>query len=211
MPPEEKEKFGGTGYTLGNTVDNSKVVVPKPKPQGLKTVVLTFWKDCFTVDDGPPRKFTDPANATFLSEVHKGVVPRELEALARGADLNLEILEKKEEYKPQPKKVIAFSGLGHALGGTEGSSGTKAAARLIEVDESKPTTTLQIRLHNGERLNIKCNHTHTVGDIRAHIEAAKPTGKAMELRTTYPNKILSDDYATIKDENLLNAAIVQRI
>jgi len=56
MPAEEKAKFSGVGYTLGNTVDNSAAVAPKPKPQGLKTVFLTFWTDCFTVDDGPPRK-----------------------------------------------------------------------------------------------------------------------------------------------------------
>jgi len=211
VPAEEKEKFVGTGYTLGNTVDNSKVVVPKPKPPGLKTVVLTFWKDCFTVDDGPPRKFSDPANASFLADVQRGVVPRELGAIAGGADLNIELIEKKEEYKPPPKpKVVAFSGSGHSLGGTS-TSGTIVAAKLITIDESQPTTTIQIRLHDGGRLNIKCNHTHTLGDLRAHIEASKPTGKAMELRTTYPNAVLSDDSVTVKDAGLLNAAIVQRL
>jgi len=167
IPQEEKDKFGGTGYTLGNTVDNSKVVVPKPKPPGLKTVVLTFWKDCFTVDDGPPRKFTDPANASFLNDVEKGVVPRELGALAGGSDLNIELIEKKEDYKPPPKpKVVAFSGSGHSLGSPSssgGSSGTTVTAKLITVDETQPTTTIQIRLQEGGRLNIKCNHTHTVG------------------------------------------------
>jgi len=69
--------------------------VPKTKPPGLKTVILTFWTDCFTIDDGPPRKFKDSANAEFLNDVHKGVVPRELEALAQGADLNIELLKKK--------------------------------------------------------------------------------------------------------------------
>jgi UBX domain-containing protein 1 len=95
VPVTDKDKFGGTGYTLGNTSEESKVVVPKPKAPGLKTVILTFWTDSFTIDDGPPRKFQDPANADFLNDVYKGVVPRELEALAQGADLNIELIKKK--------------------------------------------------------------------------------------------------------------------
>jgi len=197
------------GYTLGNSVDQTKKVEPKP---GLKTVVLTFWSDCFTVDDGPPRKFQDPANATFLNEVQRGVVPRELEALAGGADLNIELLKKNEEYKAPPKpKVVAFSGSGHSVGSILSGGATIATAKLVEVDESQPTTTIQIRLHDGGRLVIKCNHSHTVGDIRSHIEAAHPSGKAMELRITYPNKILYEDHLTIKDAGLLNAAIVQKL
>jgi len=141
------------------------------------------------------------------------VVPRELEELAGGADLNIELIKKAEEYKPPPKpKVVAFSGSGHSLGSeASGTGGTTAAAKLVIVDESQPTTTLQIRLHDGGRLVIKCNHSHTVGDIRAHIEASKPSGKAMELRTTYPNKVLTEDSVTIKDAGLLNAALVQRL
>jgi len=212
MPPEEKEKFSGVGYTLGNNADTSKLVAPVAKPPGLKPTILTFWKNCFTVDDGPPRKFDDPENASFLNDVQKGIVPRELQTLAGGADLNIELIRKNEEYKPPPKpSVVAFSGSGHSLGGTSSGSATKAEAKLIVVDESQPTTTLQIRLHDGSRLVIKCNHTHTVGNVRSHIEASKPTGKAMELRTTFPNKVLSDDSDTIKDAGLLNATIAHRL
>jgi len=213
IPVSEKDKFVGTGYTLGNTSEESKVVTPKPKPPGLKTVILTFWTDCFTIDDGPTRKFHDPATAEFLNDVHKGVVPRELEALAQGADLNIELLKKNEEYKPPQKpKIVAFSGSGHALGEFNSIPvATKAEASAIVVDDSKPITTIQVRLSDGSRLTIKCNLTHTVGNIKSHIESLKPSGKAMELRLSYPSKILADEYQTVQEAGLSNATIVQRL
>jgi len=45
MPPEEKEKFAGKGYTLGNTVDNSRIVAPVSKRPAPK-------KNCAHVLDG---------------------------------------------------------------------------------------------------------------------------------------------------------------
>jgi len=212
VPAAEKAKFVGTGYTLGSG-ENSKVVAPPPKPPGLKTVILTFWTDCFTVDDGPPRKFQDPANAAFLNDVHKGVVPRELEAMAKGADLNIELLKKAEEYKPPPKpKVVAFSGHGQSLGELNSIPvATKVDGSSIIVDETKPFTTIQVRCGDGSRLTIKCNHTHTIGEIKSHIEATKPSGKAMELRLSYPNKLLVDDHQTVQEAGLINASIIQRL
>jgi len=212
LPPEEKEKFGGVGYTLGDGNAGSQVVAPKPKAPGLKTVVLTFWSDCFTVDDGPPRKFSDPENAGFIRDVQKGIVPKELHGLAQGADLNIELVQKNEEYKPPPKpKVVAFSGSGFSLGNdVKSTQATKAISKVVQVDESQPTTTIQVRLHNGEKLVLKLNHTHTIGDIRSKIEEMRPSGKPMELRLSYPNKVLSDDKVSIKDAGLMNAAIVQR-
>jgi len=121
--------------------------------------------------------------------------------------------EKNEEYKPPPKpKVVAFSGAGHSVGEINASpAGTKVDASSIVVDGSKPITTIQVRLHDGSRLTIKCNHTHTIGDIKSHIEAAHPSGKAMELRLSYPSKLLVDDFETVQDAGLINASITQRI
>jgi hypothetical protein len=39
------------------------------------------------------------------------------------------------------------------------------------VDESQPTTSIQLRLGDGTRLVAKFNHTHTVGDIRRFVDA----------------------------------------
>jgi len=207
----EKEKFGGSGFVLGNTDQKSKVTPAAPKPPGMRRAVLKFFKDCFTVDDGPPRNYNDPANKPFLSDVNAGRVPRELSGT--GDDIDVELINNKtEDYKPPPKPaIVSFSGSGQALGGHQVQGPSVHVAKKIVVDDSAPTTTIQVRTHNGQRLIIKANHTHTVGDLRAHIEAELPTGKPFELRTTYPQSVLANDGASIKDANLLNAAIVQRL
>lgn len=41
----------------------------------------------------------------------------------------------------------------------------------FEVDQSQPTTRLQIRLRDGEKVVATFNHSHTVGDIRRYINA----------------------------------------
>lgn len=41
----------------------------------------------------------------------------------------------------------------------------------FEVDQSQPTTSIQVRLADGTRLVCRMNLTHTVGDIRSFINA----------------------------------------
>lgn len=36
-------------------------------------MVITFWRTGFSIDDGPLRKFDDPANKPFLEDVHSCV------------------------------------------------------------------------------------------------------------------------------------------
>lgn len=207
----EKEKFGGSGFVLGQTDKQSTVVPAAPPKQLPKRVVLTFYKDCFTVDDGPPRKLADPANKAFIDDINNGRVPREL---ATNVDVDVELIDKKgEDYKPPPKPaMVSFSGAGHTLGGPQTNGMASTTAKKLIVDDSAPTTTVQVRTHNGQRLIIKANQTHTVGDLRAHIALECPAGgKSFELRTTFPSQALTDDTLTLKDAGLLNAAIVQRI
>jgi len=209
----EKEKFAGSGFVLGNTDRQSAVVTAAPAKQHPRRVIVTFYKDCFTVDDGPPRKITEPVNRTFLDDISNGRIPRELTQLYGSAVIDVELIDKKgEDYNPPPKPaIVSFSGAGHTLGGPQTANMVSAKGKKIVVDESAPTTTVQVRTHNGQRLLIKANHNHTVGDLRSHIEMECPTGKSFELRTTYPPQVLTDDSETLKDAGLLNAAIVQRI
>lgn len=52
-----------------------------------------------------------------------------------------------------------------------------------------------------------------VSDIRQFVASARPAMAATEfvLMTTFPNKELTDEGQTLKDANLLNAVIVQRL
>ena len=68
------------------------------------------------------------------------------------------------------------------------------------VDESQPTVSLQIRLGDGTRLQSRFNTTHTVGDVYAFVDRARPGSgagqqqqqRAYALMTTFPSKELSD-------------------
>ncbi|KAG6337186.1 hypothetical protein ID866_1900 [Astraeus odoratus] len=147
-----------------------------------------------------------------------------------------------EDYVPERRPLAAFSGSGNRLGSPvpsfaprdsattampgsfpSGSTSSAAAARppayererintQFEVDQTQPTTTVQIRLADGTRLPCRMNHTHTVRDIRNFINAARPENltRPYTIGTTFPNRVLDNDSQTIKDAGLVNSVIVQR-
>lgn len=45
------------------------------------------------------------------------------------------------------------------------------ARQVVSLDESVPTTTLQIRLADGSRLVANFNQSHTIADVRRYIVA----------------------------------------
>ncbi|KAF9478749.1 SEP-domain-containing protein [Pholiota conissans] len=82
----------------------------------------------------------------------------------------------------------------------------------FEVDQTQPMTSIQIRLADGTRMVARMNLTHTVGDIRNFINASRPENlaRAYTIGTTFPNRTLEDDSATIQGAGLVNSVVVQR-
>ncbi|KAF9808997.1 hypothetical protein IEO21_07652 [Rhodonia placenta] len=82
----------------------------------------------------------------------------------------------------------------------------------FEVDQTRPTTSVQVRLADGTRLVCRMNLTHTVGDIRNFINAARPENNARPytIQTTFPSRILEDNSQTIVAAGLVNSVVVQR-
>jgi UBX domain-containing protein 1 len=79
------------------------------------------------------------------------------------------------------------------------------------VDESKPTTSLQLRLYDGERMVARFNHTHTLADVRRFIRASRPDMSApYTLNTAFPPAPVKDEGATLEAAGLLNAVLIQR-
>jgi UBX domain-containing protein 1 len=135
-----------------------------------------------------------------------------------------------EDYKEPPKAPPkAFEGAGNRLGSvasplsssssTPGSfPGAASAAappppRSLQIDESQPVTSIQIRLADGTRMVARFNHTHTINDIRGFINASR-AGEASRpyvLQTSFPKKDLEDVAQTIKDAGLLNSVVLQRL
>ncbi|GBM59684.1 NSFL1 cofactor p47 [Araneus ventricosus] len=217
--------FKGAGYVLGTTEGASDEVGGRSDednaPREVETV-LRLWQTGFTVDDGPLRDYNAPGSKEFLESIRKGEIPAELQTV-RDTEVHLNIEDHShEEYVPRRSSVKAFSGTGFRLGNptpvvqAEAQLGEKndaGAQESLNVDESKPSTSIQIRLADGSRLMMKANHTHTVGDVRRFIVLARPqySASVFSLMTAYPTKELTDDEATLEAENLLNSVIVQKL
>lgn len=65
QPSSSSRSFTGTGRLLsGETVPAAA-----PRPPAAVNHAVTLWRNGFTVDDGPLRRFDDPANASFLEVI----------------------------------------------------------------------------------------------------------------------------------------------
>jgi UBX domain-containing protein 1 len=168
------------------------------------------------VNDGPLRRYDDQANQAFLEDINQGYVPHELEEEAQGQEVHVELADKKmEDFKePEKPKYLAFGGSGYSMSSSSSSAApvaTPAPKKAVVIDESKPVTTIQIRLADGTRLVAKFNHDHTVLDIRSFIELAQKTTSAYDLVGGFPPKPLTDANQTIKEAGLLGAAVNQKM
>jgi len=105
-----------------------------------------------------------------------------------------------------PSSALTGSG-----GGSMGAD-RESVINRFEVDQSLPTTTVQIRLADGTRIPCRMNLHHNVGDIRNFINASRPENLAREytIGTTFPNRTLEDNTQSIKDAGLANSVVVQR-
>ncbi|RCH87516.1 hypothetical protein CU098_008886, partial [Rhizopus stolonifer] len=218
---QKKPSYTGTGYRLGSEDEPSTAVQPA-SPVAPVTRNLTFWRNGFSVDDGPLYAYADPANQEMLNAINTGRAPLSLLNVRHGQPVEVRVVKRQDEdYTPPPKAPAKpFSGTGNRLGSpaTFASSpppgsfpaSTNSHASAPTVDASQPTTSIQIRLADGTRLIAKLNHTHTIADVRQFIESSQPTTRSYVLQTTFPVKELTDNNQTVKEAGLLNSVIVQR-
>ena len=222
--------FTGSGFKLGSSEDAPTEVVqgaPSEKEEEPREFAFKMWQNGFSIDDGPLRPCTDKENGEFLIEVLNGRIPRELVREARGGEVMVNMEDHKDKPYEQPKvKVKPFQGSGNVLGSiapavisqnysatapTSAALSESEVQKQLNVDTSKPMTTLQVRLASGGRLIVKLNETNTLSDLRQYIRLVRPeTPTNFSLHTTFPNKEHIQDSATLKDSALLGAAILMR-
>lgn len=226
---EEKKQVdwyaGGTasGMAVENNEDHVEKIINKAQEHsatgegsGSEGVQLkiTLYENGFTVDDGELRDFEGDKNKKFIKEMSEGYVPSELQAKYRGKKVDVSLEDKrKEKYRPPtPPKYVAYSGAGATLGGTDGVGleVNKDTGKPI-VDESQPTTNLQIRFHNGEREVVTFNLSHTIGDLHQYIMNAAPVDGSYQLVSGFPPKPVGDPSLTLESAGLKAAAITQKI
>ncbi|KAK6149711.1 hypothetical protein DH2020_017236 [Rehmannia glutinosa] len=226
QPSASSRSFTGTGRTLaGETVPTS--------PQQPESIVhnIVFWRNGFTVNDGPLRSLDDPENAPFLESIRKSECPKELEPADRRSSVHVNLI-RRDENCPEPEiRLAPFQGMGRTLGSSSatdssatdsGPESTVSAPPLhgapspsvgLVVDKSLPSTSIQLRLADGTRMVAHFNHHHTIGDIRSFIDASRPGGlRSYQLQTVgFPPKILTDLTQTVEQAGLLNSVVIQKL
>ncbi|KAM0853598.1 hypothetical protein ACQ4PT_050965 [Festuca glaucescens] len=214
--------FPGTSRLLtGETVQPD---APQPPEEIVHNIY--FWSNGFTVDDGPLRSFDDPEHASFLKSIKNNECPTEL--IADGRSRVQVNIVRKEEKCPEPvKRPAPFQGGGRSLATPSensapsvvtSSAATSSAAtattmtKTVTVDDSLPSTSLQIRFADGSRLVARFNTSHTISDVRAFVDATRP-GEASDytLQAGFPPKPLDDATKTIEEAGVANSVIIQRV
>ena len=128
-------------------------------------------------------------------------------------------------FQEPEKQYVPFQGVGRTLGSgsstrlassepsiTSASSSTFSSSVALTVDDSLPSTSVQLRLGDGTRMVVHFNFHHTVGDIRAFIDASRPgEARTYQLQTVgFPPKQLTDVTQTIEQAGLSNSVVIQK-
>jgi UBX domain-containing protein 1 len=169
---------------------------------------ITMYREGFVVDDGPYRRLDDPTNADFLRALAMGRTPAEL-VEGENTNITVGLVDKRtEEYVEQ---FQSFSGTGAALGSSAVSGNTVDSSALpaaTEVDATQSSTSIQVRLPNGQRKILKINLSSTVLQLAAN---AKPLlgddVTSFRLISGFPPKPLEDFDATVEGAGLKGAQV----
>lgn len=184
MPGGFGSRLGGAGANEANDEEEDGEVAIRN---------LTFWKDGFSVEDGELMRYDDPAHAQTLAAINSGHAPLDLLNIRFGQQVHVHVHRRTdEEYKPPPMKPFAGSGnrLGSpapasfasssasssrsqptAAAASSSASAATASTGDFKVDTDKPTTQLQVRLGDGQRMTARFNTQHTIADLRSYINA----------------------------------------
>ncbi|KAL0353255.1 UNVERIFIED_CONTAM: Plant UBX domain-containing protein 4 [Sesamum angustifolium] len=209
--------FTGRGRLLtGESVPNA--------PQQPESVVhnIVFWRNGFTVNDGPLRRLDDPENAPFLESIRKSECPKELEPADRRSSVHVNLIRREEhcpsfEYAQRfNRQCFADTFIGSLVSHFHSSSLSTVVKQLLKaawsrddrccshnsapspsslvVDTSLPSTTIQLRLADGTRMIAHFKPPQYIADIRSFIDASRRgRSTSYQLRTVgFPPKVLTD-------------------
>ncbi|XP_043398132.1 UBX domain-containing protein 2A isoform X1 [Chelonia mydas] len=186
-------------------------------------IIIKLWKNGFTVNDGELRSYKDVTNQQFLDSVKKGELPIELQkTFDDEVDVNVE--DKKDEVYVLKKPIFhPFSGQGYRLGSATPRIISKVKKDLeaenkrplpsVTLSDLEPVTNIQIWLADGERIVQKFNVSHRISHVRDFITKYQGSQGSVpfSLTTSLPFLELLDETLTLKEANLQNAVIVQRL
>eukprot|EP01080_Neovahlkampfia_damariscottae_P011430 gene11430-4597_t len=223
----KKDKFAGLsgGRALGSNVTEKKDTMDEEEPKiepslkkpeiKEKTLMITFYKNGFQVDDQEFRSFEVPENQEILKALNDGVVPQTLlPGVDRNTMISCQLVDKKSEnYEPPKPKFTAFKGSGRSLGGDSGTSKPIEKVEIntnvdFKVDENKPTTTLQLRMPGGKAIKATFNLDHDISTLRKYITSISGL-ENFSISTAFPRQVLTDNNVTLQEAGLKNTAVLK--
>lgn len=226
-------RFTGTGFQLGDgTGPSAPVVDPTsaiPQRPSKVTREITFWKQGFTVGEGPLHRYDDPSNESVLQELNRGRVPMSLLDVEFGQDVDVSVFKKTDEdWKPPRRKIGGFHGQGQRLGSPvpgEVLSNSSSSANLVESplkeetvvkppsDEGEGDSLVQIRFANGKRVSRKFSSSDSIKTVYDFVRSHpfNELHKPFALSHSFPVKPIEEsEETTVESAKLKNAVIVQR-
>jgi UBX domain-containing protein 1 len=171
---------------------------------------ITIYANGFQVDEGDFRSTSEPENQEFLQTLLRGRVPP---ALGISGNVDVSLIDKRpEEYKAPA--YVAFSGEGFTLSSSSAESSSQFTPDDIEdgiadIDESAPTTLIQVRLSSKKKIRVKLNHSSTVKDLLRHIKAQGGAVGPFTLSSGFPPTNITTVSQTIAEAGLIGAAVIQ--
>lgn len=222
---EPSRHFGGAGIKLGDSSSQleplSNVTAHTPRGPTKVSREITFWRQGFTVGDGPLQRYDDPENQQVLQELKNGRVPVSVLGVEFGQDVDVSVIKKTDEdYTPPKRKLGGFLGQGQRLGSPVPGETTATPEPEAPIEKPKPAdvgsgdSTVQIRFANGKRIAHKFNSSDPVSVVYLfvrHHELNETPLRAFVLSHAFPVKPIEElDGVTVADAQLKNATIIQR-
>lgn len=202
---------------------------------GKPVFMMSVWKNGIVLGepkwDTKPIPLDTPDGVQILADLEAGrmdnrtrlfsLLPPDVQQLALKGSIEISFTDHRGEpegtFKPPPPGP--YDGVaGNSLGG---GGGAPAAGAVVQdsagmappvLPAGAPSTAIQIKLANGQKLVVKLAPTHTVGDLQRVAAGAHATGgKAFVLKAGFPPKDLTDPSATIQAAGLSGAAVTQAV
>merc|ERR1712080_456874 len=133
-------------------------------------------------------------------------------------EMRKENLEAAEQDRLEEMKKKPFYGKGNVLGAPSAPApvvrtrASRPPPPPVQVDTQQPVTSIQVRSGDGSRLVVKLNHSHKIKDLKQQIASQQPEESRPFVLVTcgMPAKPLNNDQITIKEADILGAAVLQR-
>ncbi|NXX48793.1 UBX2A protein, partial [Tricholaema leucomelas] len=202
------------------------ICMPPTTVKNQVDVIITLWKNGFTVNDGDLRSYTNVANQQFLDSIKKGELPFELQKVFDKEEVDVKVEDKKDKVYLSSKKPMfhPFSGHGYRLGSAtprilckvrddHQGPDNKKHLPLVPLNDLEPITNIQIWLADGERIIQKFNISHRISHVRDFITKYQGSEGSVPftLTTSLPFRELQDETLTLEEAKLQNAVVVQRL